>query len=244
MADFARWATAAETAFGFKPGSFLKAYKGSREASVEVTLEADVVAHLVVQFLDASVPGPAAPGHIPGTWEGSATALYKALAAVAPPGVTYARAWPKSPNALAKHVKNRSATALAHAGVIVTATREGKAGNRILRISRVPIDTVGAVSDVRDDAESQDSSAYVETPAPEATDAMPSASCRPQSGSSAEAISADGLRFLADDTTTTSCRTDSPMSPRRSAATDGADDSDDSTARSEPTSDDDIEVVV
>jgi hypothetical protein len=38
MADFALWATAAETAFGWPSGTFMTAYQGNRESANEVAL--------------------------------------------------------------------------------------------------------------------------------------------------------------------------------------------------------------
>jgi len=130
VADFAKWATADESAFGAKPGTFLEAYMRNREASLQVTVDADVVAALVVELL--RMPS------LNGTWQGSATKLYNDLLAIAPLGVVRSRKWPKAANALSKHLRNRGAVPLAHAGVILTGDRTGADGHRELRLELQP----------------------------------------------------------------------------------------------------------
>ena len=52
MADFALWATAAETAFGWRRGAFLAAYEGNRQSANDVALEASSVARPLLDLLD------------------------------------------------------------------------------------------------------------------------------------------------------------------------------------------------
>ena len=52
MADFARWATAAERALGWEKGTFMAAYKGNRTAANEVALEASPVAQPLLELLE------------------------------------------------------------------------------------------------------------------------------------------------------------------------------------------------
>jgi hypothetical protein len=68
MADFAIWATAAETAFGWSGGTFMAAYRGNRESANEVAIEASLVARPLLDLLEAD-----------GAWEGSASELLQAL---------------------------------------------------------------------------------------------------------------------------------------------------------------------
>jgi hypothetical protein len=59
MADFALWVTAAESEFGWKPGSFIQAYTGNREAANELTLEANPIAPIVRKLAKISFTGTA-----------------------------------------------------------------------------------------------------------------------------------------------------------------------------------------
>ena len=53
MADFAKWATAAESAFGCAPGGFIEAYEGNRKAADALALEASPVASLICELMEA-----------------------------------------------------------------------------------------------------------------------------------------------------------------------------------------------
>lgn len=59
MADFAVWITAAETALGWKPGDFMDAYTGNREAANELTLEASPIAPFVQKLAKIGFTGTA-----------------------------------------------------------------------------------------------------------------------------------------------------------------------------------------
>ena len=57
MADFAKWATAAESALGMEAGEFMEAYTGSRQEISEMALEADPVAVAVVKLMATGTSG-------------------------------------------------------------------------------------------------------------------------------------------------------------------------------------------
>jgi hypothetical protein len=59
MADFAVWITAAEGALGWKPGDFMDAYTGNREAAHELTLEASPIAPFVRKLARIGFTGTA-----------------------------------------------------------------------------------------------------------------------------------------------------------------------------------------
>src|SRR6185312_15987157 len=61
MADFAKWATAAEPALGWAQGAFMVAYNRNREAANELALEASPIASKLVELLAGA-----------GRWEGTA----------------------------------------------------------------------------------------------------------------------------------------------------------------------------
>jgi hypothetical protein len=64
MADFALWATAAETSFGWDRSAFLTAYQGNRQSANDVALEASSVARPILELLDDQ-----------GDWSGTASEL-------------------------------------------------------------------------------------------------------------------------------------------------------------------------
>ena len=51
MADFALWATAAESAIGLQRGEFIAAYSGNREAGNELALESSPVGKAILDFM-------------------------------------------------------------------------------------------------------------------------------------------------------------------------------------------------
>lgn len=133
MADFARWVSAAEEAFGWAPGTFMAAYTRNRAQTVEIALETDVVA-IAVSSLLARCPG--------GSWEGSATALHAELYGLLPPSIQRAGDWPKAPNALTNRL-GRIAPALRSIGIQYEGLpRSGKAGRRGLRLRHIGLEEI------------------------------------------------------------------------------------------------------
>ncbi|MBI3465504.1 MAG: hypothetical protein HY000_20985 [Planctomycetes bacterium] len=61
MADFALWATAAETAFGWPEGMFLATYQANRESANELAIEASVIAHPLLELLESQGQGRVRP---------------------------------------------------------------------------------------------------------------------------------------------------------------------------------------
>jgi hypothetical protein len=122
MADFARFATAAETAFT-ELGGFMAAWEASGAASLPDDLEADPVAGAVVQLMEARGYG----------WSGTATKLLKAL----DPDQSR-RDLPRAANALSQAV-TRSIPLIARAGFHVTFGRgESRDRSRIITIAATP----------------------------------------------------------------------------------------------------------
>jgi hypothetical protein len=126
MADFALWATACETAC-WSPGTFLKAYNENRRRAVEDALEADPVAACVRTIMAKRAK-----------WSGTASDLLRAAI-----GENELRGngadWPKNPRALAGRLR-RSQPFLRALGIEVAFTREGREGNRMIKMtSRVEL---------------------------------------------------------------------------------------------------------
>jgi hypothetical protein len=124
MADFARWATACETAL-WPEGTFQQAYTKNVDAAVDDMIDDDPVASALRDLM-----------HISDHWEGTASELLSALSATAG---THASArshdWPKTPRALSECLK-RSETVLRKIGIRIERRKEGKSRDRILLISR------------------------------------------------------------------------------------------------------------
>lgn len=104
MADFAKWATASGSAFGWD-GAFLEAYSANRGQAVEVGLEADPVAGAVRLLMGAGE-----------AWEGPANELLLLLGNRVHETVRRSKEWPASPRALAGRLK-RLATSLRSVGI-------------------------------------------------------------------------------------------------------------------------------
>jgi len=122
MADFALWATAAETAFGWDRGAFLAAYQGNRQSANDVALEASPVAGPLLGLLDER-----------GAWSGTTGELLTAIQERVTEQVIRQTAWPKSPRSLSGHLK-RLAPNLRDGGWQVTFRREAR--HRLVVIER------------------------------------------------------------------------------------------------------------
>ena len=126
MADFALWASAAEAAFGFPPGVFMKAYTGNRAEAVHETLEADPVGTEILALVD-SREGEA--------WEGTCKQLLQDLEQHVDDGVKKSRDWPKSPRGLSSRLR-RLVTFLRELQIRITFHTRGTNGQRTVTISR------------------------------------------------------------------------------------------------------------
>jgi hypothetical protein len=136
MADFALWATACETAL-WPPGTFGRAYEANRRAAIESIIDADPVAACVREIMAAR-----------SSWTGSAADLLHAGAGRSSEGSSRdTTGWPKNPRALAGRLR-RAQTFLRVLGIDITFSREGRAGNRIIRMHATSENTVSTVSSV------------------------------------------------------------------------------------------------
>ena len=136
MADFARWAASCETAL-WSPGTFRMAYDVKRHRAVEDAVDSDPVSACVRRIMAKQA-----------RWVGTASEL---LAATADGGDYLAGRvvdWPKNPRALAGRLR-RSQAFLRALGIEITFNREGRDGNRIIRlISRAVSPSAPSVSSV------------------------------------------------------------------------------------------------
>jgi hypothetical protein len=114
MADFAKWATACETAL-WSTGTFLLAYDANRRRAIEDMVEADPIATCVRRIMAKQT-----------RWVGTASDLLEATAVSGD--------WPKNPRTLASRLR-RSQAFLRTLGVEIAFKREGREGNRIIRMT-------------------------------------------------------------------------------------------------------------
>jgi hypothetical protein len=122
MADFAKWATACETAF-WSPGTFRIAYGANRRRAVEDAVDADPVAACVRRIMTKQT-----------RWVGTASDLLNATTVGGHHLAERIADWPKNPRALAGRLR-RSQAFLRTLGIEIAFKREGREGNRIIRMT-------------------------------------------------------------------------------------------------------------
>jgi hypothetical protein len=136
MADFAHWATACESAL-WRPGTFHRAYEANRRAAIEGIIDADPVTAGVREIMAER-----------SSWIGSAADLLRVGAARNSEGISRDSAgWPNNPRALAGRLR-RAQTFLRVLGIDITFSREGRGGNRVIRMHGTTEHTVSTVSSV------------------------------------------------------------------------------------------------
>jgi hypothetical protein len=126
MADFALWATAAESGLGLTPGTFIETYMGNRESANDLALEASPVAPAVIAFVEREK-----------LWTGTATNLLKELNSLAGDEAQRQQGWPKRGNVLSGILK-RLAPNLRAAGVNFSRlSRSDRKGSRRIQLEHV-----------------------------------------------------------------------------------------------------------
>ena len=117
LADWTKWVVAASPAFGWDSQEFLDIYLVYRQEAVELSLEWDLVAQSLTQFLD-NTP----------VWQGTATELLTTLKPYTEDEQRRTRAWPSNAKALSDRL-HRLVTALRSVGVNIQFKR-ASGGNR------------------------------------------------------------------------------------------------------------------
>ncbi len=107
MADPALWATAGETAFGWKRGTFMAAYSMNLNEGAMASVEAHPVGMAIRQLLDEN-----------SQWFGEPAELLTALSGSVSDELRHAKNWPKTPRVLSACLR-RLAQALRRAGIEV-----------------------------------------------------------------------------------------------------------------------------
>lgn len=85
MADFSKWATAAEPSMGMKPGTVVKAFNRKQADAIGIAMEASLIANPLHQLAREL-----------GTWKGSTTDLLAALKGRVDESVSKSPLWPKN----------------------------------------------------------------------------------------------------------------------------------------------------
>jgi len=125
MADFAIWATAAESGLGLERGAFMKAYDANRAEANEVVLESSPVAMALRVLLQK------------GSIECTPRELLKALDRAVDEETRKTKGWPKSPKALRGHL-TRLGPHLRASGITVDFWKTpGTGGRRMISIKKV-----------------------------------------------------------------------------------------------------------
>jgi hypothetical protein len=124
MADAALWATAGETAFGWRSGTFMQAYKRNLDEGAIASVEAHPVGVAIRQLLEKD-----------NQWSGTPAKLLEALNALVSEEQRRTRNWPSNPRALG-HSLRRLAPALRRAGIDYQRPPR-EAGRRIIQLCRV-----------------------------------------------------------------------------------------------------------
>ena len=124
LADFAVWATAAETGLGTDAGCFLETYTRNRTDAVETGLDGSAVGQALRAFCEHH-------GHN-GTWQGSSTELLDRLAATAGTDSS-SPAWPHSTKGLLGQLKRLSA-ALRTLGINVRQIKSSDGKRRLIAL--------------------------------------------------------------------------------------------------------------
>jgi hypothetical protein len=141
MADFVRWAVAAEPALGLREGSFLEAYLGNRQAAIEASVEFNPVARAIRELALEE-------------WQGTATELLDMLASRVPVQERDAKAWPRSGRGMSGALR-RAAPGLRALGIdIQFGDRESTpARRRLIRVRQLRQPTVQTVQPDQPEAE-------------------------------------------------------------------------------------------
>jgi hypothetical protein len=126
MADFAKWGTAAEVAWEWPAGSFLEAYAEDQANQAAASVEADLVASTLVEFMQDR-----------DCWEGTPTELHEALMEIVPEGKRNLRvgktyAFPRVANVLTRRIR-KAQVFLKQFGLKII---DGHTGDRAIRIDR------------------------------------------------------------------------------------------------------------
>lgn len=123
MADFALWVKAAEPALPWPAGQFETVYTTNRKGAVERSIESSLLGTAILQFAETNA-----------SWEGTPSDLLANLERLAGEKAIKAKAWPKSPSAFSRHLRELSSF-LRKVGVEMELDNR-VSGKRLIKISK------------------------------------------------------------------------------------------------------------
>ena len=112
MADAALWATAGETAFGWKRGTFIAAYRKNLDEGAIASVEAHPVGLAILKLLEKQ-----------DEWSGEPAQLLDALNSLVSDEQRHAKAWPQNARSLG-HCLRRLAQAMRRVGIALERDRD------------------------------------------------------------------------------------------------------------------------
>jgi len=127
MADFAKWATAAESGLELPSGEIMQAYGENRQAASSLVLDSSPVAKALAEYLNKS-----------GAFTGTTTELLAELVANADESLTSQKGWPKGARYLSQ-VLRRIAPNLRATGCEINEQQTAGNNSRKLWIIRMPM---------------------------------------------------------------------------------------------------------
>jgi hypothetical protein len=117
MADWAKWVTAAESAFSWKEGTFLNAFQKNREQLIDISLEGEPVAIAALRLAHKNEGGE---------FNATPTEVLKVLTE-SNPDLVSDTSWPRTPNSMSRRLF-RAAPFLRAKGVEVERSHSGGRG--------------------------------------------------------------------------------------------------------------------
>jgi putative DNA primase/helicase len=133
MADFAVWAAAAASAFGWTSADFYAAYERNRLTRAQRVVEADPVARTLYE-LTQDKAWETLKGQADGEWSGTPTELLALLDRRVSKELKRTRRWPKDPGWLGRRL-NEAERALRAVGIVFA---QFKSGDRKIKLVKMP----------------------------------------------------------------------------------------------------------
>ncbi|MGH9801150.1 MAG: hypothetical protein ACRD82_12365, partial [Blastocatellia bacterium] len=127
LADFERWATAAEPALDLKPGAFLRAYRKNQNSANDLALEACPITDPIIALAETR-----------GEWLGTAKELFDLLLTDKTDEEKRKlkeQGWPKAPNGLSAMLRRLAPNLRMHGVSVEFNIRTDKKGSRKIRIA-------------------------------------------------------------------------------------------------------------
>jgi len=190
MADFAKWAVAAEKGLGFKAGSFLRSYTQNRAAANDLALESSLIPEPIKLLMEGR-----------DFWSGISAELLAELERRAPAETVRAKGFPKTPRKLSGDLR-RLAPNLRRIGIDVQFPKPGgHEKRRLLEIVKVSEQPSAPSAGTDSAGLNGEGGSFGEPSATVRSEDIPSAVSDSKHDSASDAEDADGMfpTFTPDD---------------------------------------------